>query len=125
MTVHVTNDSIQVKHYNEVGDKSRYNNQYIEDGRLTIIKTNLGEESQIESSGELELLNDDMPLIHFDFEELYPLSTRRVIGLTSTDMLIPGSIEIGGVACNESLVNLVQRCTDWQYSACAGRAADS
>jgi hypothetical protein len=37
-------------------------------------------------------------------------------------MLIPGSIEIGGVACNESLVNLVQRCTDWQYSACAGRA---
>jgi len=50
----------------------------------------------------LELLGD-VPLIHLYFESSYPLSTRQVIGLTSNDKLIPDSIKIGGVACNESL----------------------
>jgi len=105
LTVHVTNDSIEVKHHNEFGEKSRFNNQYIENGMLTITKTSRGEVIQIESYGELELLNDALPLIHLDFENLYPLSTRQVNGLTSNGKLIPDSINIGGVACNESLKN--------------------
>jgi hypothetical protein len=78
MTVGITDDQIHVKHYNEIGDKWRFNNQYEEDGSLHISKSS--EEISIESSGELKLLDDSVALIRFDFEEITPLGTRQVLG---------------------------------------------
>jgi hypothetical protein len=105
MTVGITDDQIHVKHYNEIGDKWKFNNQYVEDGSLHISKS--GEEISIESSGELELLDDSVALIHFDFEEITPLGTRQVLGFHGDKTaLMANSIDIDDVTCTDSLENL-------------------
>ena len=103
MTVHITEDQIQVKHYNEIGEKRKFNNQYEEDGRLTIVK--LPGEVQIDSCGELELLDDSVALIYLDFEEITPLGTRQVLGLDGNEGRMANSIDIDGVTCRDSLEN--------------------
>jgi hypothetical protein len=68
---------IDVTLYNEVGPKGKLNTNYTEYGRLTIDKsspTNVN----IESMGELELVDPESELIRFDFEEIVPLGTRQV-----------------------------------------------
>ena len=105
MTVGITDDQIHVKHYNEIGDKWKFNNQYVEDGSLHISKSS--EEISIESSGELELLDDSVALIHFDFEEITPLGTRQVLGFHGDKAaLMANSIDIDDVTCTDSLENL-------------------
>ena len=105
MTVHITEDQIQVKHYNEIGEKRKFNNQYEEDGRLTIIKLSGEGEAQIDSCGELELLDDSVALIYLDFEEITPLGTRQVLGLDGNESRMANSIDINGVTCRDSLEN--------------------
>jgi hypothetical protein len=53
-----------------IGNDARFNNQSIQDGSGTIVKT------KIESSGDLELLGDCAPLIHFYFEKIQPHSVQ-------------------------------------------------
>jgi len=103
MTVHITEEQIQVKHYNEIGEKRKFNNQYEEDGRLTIVK--LSGEVQIDSSGELELLDDSIALIYLDFEEITPLGTRQVLGLYGNESRMADNIDVDGVTCRDSLEN--------------------
>ena len=105
MTVGITDDQIHVKHYNEIGVKWKFNNQYEEDGSLHIIKSS--EEISIESSGELELLDDSVALIRFDFEEITPLGTRQVLGFHGDKTaLMANSIDIDKVTCTDGLENL-------------------
>ena len=84
LTVSVARDTI----FNEVCEERMYTNQYIEDGSLRIIKKPSAEVQVEEGNGALKLLSTEAPLIHFDFEEITPLSTRQVIGLSSKDKLI-------------------------------------
>jgi len=103
LTVRVSDDIIEVEHYNEVGDAPMYNNNYVQDGRLKIDKS-FGE-VRVESYGELKLVDEDLPLIHFDFEAVTPLGTRQVLGMDSEDRLIAETIDINGINCTDSLEN--------------------
>jgi hypothetical protein len=103
LIVNVTDDTIEMKHYNEVGTEKKFNNKYVEDGYLTINKT-LGI-AHIDSGGELQLLDRDVALLHFNFEEVYPLGYRQVLGLSGENSLIAHSIEIDGINCTESFIN--------------------
>jgi hypothetical protein len=103
LIVNVTDDTIEMKHYNEVGTKKRFNNNYVEDGYLKVNKT-LGI-VQIDSGGELHLLDSDVALLHFDFEEVFPLGHRQIQGLSGETSLIAYSIEIDGINCTESFIN--------------------
>jgi len=118
MTVDITDNQIHVKHFNEEGDEPRFNNKYIQDGSLYINKSE-GDIS-IESSGELELLDDSVALIHFDFEEITPLGTRQVLSFRGdkTPALMGKSIDIDDVTCTDSLEN--QGSFSKQYDAQIG-----
>ena len=103
LTVHVSDDTIEVEHYNEVGDAPKFNNNYVQDGRLMIDKS-FGE-VRVESYGELKVIDEDLPLIHFNFEAVTPLGTRQVLGMESEDRLIAKTININGINCTDSLEN--------------------
>lgn len=103
LIVNVTDDIIEMKHYNEVGTEKKFNNKYVEDGYLTVNKT-LGI-VHIDSGGEMQLLNRDVALLHFNFEEVYPLGHRQVLGLSEENSLIAQKIEIDGINCTESFIN--------------------
>lgn len=95
---------IDVTLYNEVGPKGKLNTNYTEYGRLTIDKsspTNVN----IESMGELELVDPESELIRFDFEEIVPLGTRQVFALNDNNNLMLSSVVIWGVVCTDSMLN--------------------
>eukprot|EP00551_Chaetoceros_affinis_P018514 CAMPEP_0203743086 /NCGR_PEP_ID=MMETSP0092-20131115/59258_1 /ASSEMBLY_ACC=CAM_ASM_001090 /TAXON_ID=426623 /ORGANISM="Chaetoceros affinis, Strain CCMP159" /LENGTH=382 /DNA_ID=CAMNT_0050630367 /DNA_START=24 /DNA_END=1169 /DNA_ORIENTATION=+ len=107
--IEVTDDSLLVKHYNEVGNKEFNNQNYELNGELLIDKS--GSDTLIKSNGALELLNTKKVLILYDFEELFLMSQRQVIGLKQIEMakkvgLIASTTTMRGVTCDESLPNL-------------------
>jgi hypothetical protein len=76
LSVITTEDVVNITLWNEAGPKTKWNDNYIEYGRLVIDKS--GSKPVIESSGELTLLDPDSVLIKFDFDEIVPLDTRQV-----------------------------------------------
>ncbi len=76
LSVDTTEDVVNITLWNEAGPKTKWNDNYIEYGRLVIDKS--GSKPVIESSGELTLLDPDSVLIKFDFDEIVPLDTRQV-----------------------------------------------
>ena len=92
--------------YNEIGNKTKWNNNHVEHGHLTIDKSSSS--TNISSSGALELLDRYSPLVHFTFEGVVPLEERQVLGMIHDDFddkLVGTSITIRGATCTESMPN--------------------
>ena len=104
LTVDTSDDIITVKQFKEVGSKQKYNNEYTQNGFLTINKSDASN-VQISSGGELEILDDLVPLIHFDFEAIRDMSERQVDGMQNDDSLIAHSEMVGNMMCLESIHN--------------------
>jgi len=103
LIVKIIDGTIEVKHYNEIGTKKKFNNNYIEDGYLKVNKTL--DIVRIDSGGELQLLDTTLAILYFDFEEVFPLGHRQILGLSGDTSLIGFSIEIDGINCTESVIN--------------------
>jgi len=104
--LHVSaNDTvIDVRLFNEVGPKPKYNTNYTEYGRLIIDKIN-HPQINVESMGGLELVDPDSEMIRFDFEEIVPLGTRQVFALKDKENIMVNSVIIDGVECRKSMLN--------------------
>jgi len=76
LVIETIDDAIDVKLFNEVGDKKEWNGQYVENGHLMIDKSS--SDIDISSSGELGLIDNVSALIKFDFQEILPLGSRQV-----------------------------------------------
>jgi len=103
LTVDVLKDVIDIKYMREEGDLPRFNNAYVEGGRLTIDKS--GTLPTITSSGELEIHDLSKPIIAFDFEQLHNLGDREIVGHRGNDTLIGTSIDIQGYTATKSFHN--------------------
>ena len=112
LAVDVTEDSIDVSLYNEIGNEHiMYNYEYEQNGHLQIRKTKQGKE--ISAMGELSLLDRNAPMLHFEFEEIFRLRDRPVIGLgylPSVKKNSPtiNSVMVQGLRCLHSLPNVGQ-----------------
>ena len=104
LTVDTSDDTITVKQFKEVGSKEKFNNEYSQNGFLTINKSDASN-VQISSGGELEILDDSVPLLHFDFEAIHDMSERQVDGMQNDDSLIAYSQVVGNMTCLESIHN--------------------
>jgi len=104
LTIDVSEDVLDIKIYNEFGDQRKYNAQYAESGHLTIDKSSAV--TALSSSGMLELLDVDAPILVYDFEEILPLGTRQVPGFRGSDSLIATEVDIRGKLCTDSMFNL-------------------
>ena len=80
LVINMTDDVIDVKLFNEVGNKKVWNGQYVANGHLTIDKSSSAG-IDISSSGELRLIDTVSALIKFDFQEMLPLGSRQVSAL--------------------------------------------
>jgi hypothetical protein len=106
LKVVVTDHTIQITAYNEIGEKPRFNNNYEAYGLLTLYKW--GTETHVESSGALKILDISSPLMKLTFEEIVPLQSRQVIGMVHNDFkekLVATSILVWGINCTNSLPN--------------------
>lgn len=107
LNVQVTDNSILITSFNEGGNKYRYNKNYTAHGEITLDKSN--NRTKIKSNGALKIIDRNKPLIHFDFEEIVPLQSRRVLGMKhdeSDKTLIGRKITMNGVECTEALPNI-------------------
>jgi len=106
LTVDITEDIIDIKIYNEYGEKRKYNAQYNQAGHLTIDKSS-DTVTKMSSSGMLELLDLKSVMVMFDFEEVFPLGTRQVLAMKSKekDQLMVTEIVIRNKLCKESFFN--------------------
>ena len=106
LKIQVSDYTIDISSYNEIGDAAKWNNNYAEHGRLTIDKsTSL---TKITSSGALKLLDRNAPLIHFNFENFVALKSRQVLGMVHDDFddkLVGDRITVRGVTSTESMPN--------------------
>ena len=76
LSIDVSENVLDVKIYNEIGNKAKFNAQYEESGHLIIDKTAAA--TQLSSSGTLKLLDLNSPILIYDFEDIVPLGTRQV-----------------------------------------------
>jgi len=115
LKVDVTDSTLNITAYNEIGDSKTHNMEYEVHGSLLLVKTmdasaveTLGVESyrelppsklstEIYSSGILKLLDRTSALVHLTFDEKLPLEDRQVIGMNDHKVdapLINKSIDI-------------------------------
>lgn len=83
LAVDTTDNTINIKQYREVGPNEKFNNDFMQSGLLTIDKSNPNE-PQISSSGELDILDDEVALLHFDFESISILKGQFMHCATKT-----------------------------------------
>ena len=110
LTVDVTNSNMYIQSYNEIGEKeTMYNYNYNHSGYVSLSIKSSGQ-STLDSGGNLNFLDRSMPMIHFDFENMYALKDRPVLGLGEVPGVmrspIVDSIEIESVLCDSSLPNV-------------------
>ena len=106
MTIDASDDILKVEIFNEIGQKSKNNSNYKKAGHLTIDKSS--PVADVSSSGLLHLLDLDDSILAYDFEDIFPLGSRQVPGLTewnNKENLMFTEIEIRGKVCKESLWN--------------------
>ena len=111
LKIEVDNKVLRVRHYHEVGLKPKNNNDYEQNGLLVIDKT--GNNTDIQSSGVLEILDLRRVLIRFTFEKLVPMGSRQVPGMKQMKGnkkigLIANTTEMRGVTCTEALPNIAK-----------------
>ena len=95
---------INVRIYNEIGNKKTWNGQYEKAGHITIDKT--AQNTNMSSSGLLKILDLDAPLLFFNFEEILPLDKRQVLGFRGDDSLIANEVTIRNELCTKSMPNV-------------------
>jgi len=105
LTVDTTDDAIEIKQYREVGQSQKYNNDYVQSGLLTIDKSNPSD-PQISTSGELEVIDDEVALMHFDFESIFKIDERPIYEMYNDDSLVAKYQVLGGSNCTESIHNM-------------------
>jgi hypothetical protein len=105
LTVETTDDTIVFKQYREIGSNQKFNNDYVQSGLLTLDKSNPSD-PQISSSGELKILDDEVALMHFDFEIMHKIDTRPIHGLSNDDSLVAKYQVMGDTNCTESIHNM-------------------
>ena len=105
LTVETTNEMIEITQYREVGPELKYNNDYVVSGKLTIDKSNPSD-SQITSSGELEIVDDEVALLHFDFEGLHKIDERPIYALHDDVSMVAKYQVVGDMNTTESMHNL-------------------
>ena len=98
LTVDTTDDTIEIKQYSDVGPKPAFNNDYVQSGLLTIDKSNPSD-PKISSSGELEILDDEVALMHFDFENIFQINARPTYFMKTYQV-------VGDTNCTESIHNM-------------------
>jgi hypothetical protein len=112
-TVDVTDDLITLECHSETGTNTwMYNYDYESCGSLQLRKEN-DELRIIESTGDLAVLDPSKPLIHFDFEETYPLQNRKIQQLGGMTKSVPKTptvqkVYIEEIACTKVLPNIGQ-----------------
>mmetsp|Transcript_6269 Transcript_6269/g.7943 ORF Transcript_6269/g.7943 Transcript_6269/m.7943 type:complete len:512 (+) Transcript_6269:47-1582(+) len=107
LKVYVTDNSIQITAYNEIGQKPRYNNNYESNGELTLFKWGT-EVSFSESSGILKIVEVESSIVHLNFDEIVSLESRQVVGMIhndSKDELVGKEIDMRGIDCLHSMPN--------------------
>ncbi len=103
LTLDLSKDIIDVTVYNEYGDKPAYNAKYESSGHLQIDKSSGN--TEISSSGMLELLDTKSEIISFDFDEVHPLGTRQVISMNDEEHLMARQVTIRDKVCTDSMFN--------------------
>ena len=98
LTIDVSKDILDIKIYNETGDKEKFNAQYVEAGYLTIDKSS--SITNFSSNGMLELLDADVAILVYNFEEILQLGTRQVLTFDKT------KTDIRGINCTKSILNI-------------------
>ena len=109
LKIQVEEDKLRATYYNEIGPKLFNNKNYELIGELEIDKSDKTN-TEISSSGELEILNLKKVLIRYDFETTVPMATRPIVGMRQMDgktsvALVAESIELRGVTCTDALIN--------------------
>jgi len=119
LKVDVTDSTLKITAYNEIGPKDRYNMNYTVHGSLLLDKAvNLVESNfttspraqlstVIHASGVLELLDRTSALVRFKFEKKIPLRKRQVIGMKDDEgkKLNVENITIRGRKASKSIRN--------------------
>jgi len=128
LKIDVTDYTLNLTSYNEIGPKRKYNNNYVAYGNLMLnkseiinrsIKKSTGKEStgpgtmipscdHICSSGVLELLDRKSALVYLSFKQIVPLETRQVVGMHHDNVkkfLVGKRITMRGTQCTKSLPN--------------------
>ncbi len=103
ISVDVFDDVIDIKIFNEYGNKKFFNGQYEQSGHLTIDKSS--QETKMSSSGSLKLLDLESEILSFDFEETLPLGQRPVLGLFGDDSIMATDVKIRDKICRHSMSN--------------------
>jgi len=105
LTVEVRDSHLNLTSYNEVGTEIRWNKDYVVQGRLEIDKSQ--RKTKIISSGVLELLDIEPPIVKIDFADIVPLENRQILGMkdSTNGNLIPKKVIIRGIASTQSLPN--------------------
>jgi len=93
--------------YREIGPNLY--NDYVQSGLLTIDNFNPSD-PQISSLGELEILDDEVALLHFDFERIHKIDARPIYEMYNDESLIAKYQVVGDTNCTESYII-------WDHSA--------
>ena len=115
----MTDEKLSFVSYNDIGEGRSYNQNHTAHGELHIDKS--GEEIRITSSGSLEVIDQSQPVVHIDFEERVPLSSRPVLGLRHTSWKtkrVGRKIIIRNRDCQHSIPNKESFGRKWQYLLC-------
>jgi len=118
LKVEVTDSTLEITAYNEIGPKPKYNMNYKVHGSLLLDKAvestvestfttspRVQLSTVIHSSGILKLVDTASALIHFNFGKTIPLRKRQVIGMKNDEGLNVKSITVRGRKCSDSLPN--------------------
>ena len=103
-TVDVTDDEIDITLYNQISPKAS-DGKFEVYGKLVIDKSSGRKTFQDE--GELEFLDREAPMLHFDFEENFAMKDRIVLGFSLLNGGNPfkSEVNIDGVSCDRSFRN--------------------
>jgi len=105
LSVDTTDNIIEIKQYREVGPNKTFNNDYVQSGLLIIDKTDPSD-PQISSSEELKVLDDEVALMHFDFESIFKIDARPIHGMDDEDSLVAKYQVLSDTNCTESIHNM-------------------
>jgi hypothetical protein len=100
LSIQVTNETLTIQAFNEVGVDSH---EYVQYGELVVDKK--GKYTQIEAEGVLKPVSVDSALIRFDFETTLPLNEREVVGLWHDTGPISSMITMRDTECFQAMEN--------------------
>ena len=103
LDVIVTEDQIELRAYRDENVDRVNRKNYTQAGLLTIDKTS--GTLQISSNGSLHIVDLAKPILHFDFEEILPISESRIEGLSSRSKQYLDEVEMQGNILRDVVLN--------------------